>query len=381
MKKKTWGCLIPLILVIVLIAAAVWLRIPTSFRALRLLDSALEKKQLGGALTVLTDDLTGNAHFYWSEVSDERYVCLNVDGMELYYHDEAVWFDNGRGYDLQPLLEGLDAWDEKMLVLAGFRSETRDGQTVYTLQLDEARLALLERLTPVARWLAGSTLSMVEENGTLSELTITTQGICIQAELDHTSQETIPTEVLMQMTAHSLRDVRTLAPLLNACAELAGQEVFGADVKLNVECGPLPISDSAQVYGAKDSLYFFRGGKTSELSLSGMEDTSALFWGLGWTLSRDAELMADEDGSQIYTLTVDAEVLNDLFSTVLPELNGLDISLEDGTMTVTLRSERITALTMACSGEMPFLITTIPMEFSVELVRMEGAVTLPEEIR
>ena len=78
---------------------------------------------------------------------------------------------------------------------------------------------------------------------------------------------------------------------------------------------------------------------------------------------------------------MESQTLSELFLTVLPELKGLGIDLDDGTMTVTLREERLTTLSLTCSGEMPFLIATIPMEFSVELDRMEGPVTLPEGIQ
>lgn len=381
MKKRGCGCLIPLILIVALGAAAVWLRVPESFRALRLLETAMEERNLAGSVTVSAEGMAFNGDFYWCEVRDDRYVCLSAEGVELYYHDEAVYFDNGRGYDLSSLLEHVNEWDENLLLFAGFRKEISDGQALYTLQLDETRLSLLERFTPEASAIAGVTLTLAEENGQLSALTVQNEGLLIQAELDHDSEKTIPTEILMRMTGEDLMDIQVLTPLFTACAELADQEVFGSEVKLNVDCGPLPISDTAQLYGTKDALWFSRSGQLSELSLSGMEDTAALFWGLGFTLCRDGVLVSSADGSQTYTLTVEAQTLNDLFLTILPELKGLGIDLDDGTMTVTLREERLTALSLTCSGEMPFLIATIPMEFSVELDRMEGPVTLPEGIQ
>lgn len=380
MKNNRWGCFAPLILIVLLVAAAVWLRIPASLRAWSLLNRTMEQRNLGGTVTVRSEEFAISGDVYWCEVSDDRYVCLNAGGENLYFHDEEIWFANGRGYDLEPLLDGLGDFDEKLFLLAGFRTEKQDGKILYTLQMDESRLALLERFAPNAHYLADSTLTMVEENGELMELNVTAQGISVQASLDHTIQKTIPTEVLMQMTDANLRDVRTLAPLFNACSELVGQSVFGADVKLDVDCGPLPISDTAQVYGTKEALYFSRSGQISELSLSGMEDTSSMFWALGFSLIRDGELASNTDGTQSYTLTVEAETLSGLLATVLPELEGLNISLSDGTLTVMLENERLTGMALACSGEMPFLIATIPIELSVELARMDGAVTLPDGI-
>lgn len=184
----------------------------------------------------------------------------------------------------------------------------------------------------------------------------------------------------MVMEQHGLRDIQTLYPLLAACAELAGQDKFGADVRLNVECGPLPISDTAQVYGTQEALYFTRSGVANRLSLDGVDNVSGLFWGLGWTLCRDGSQETDVDGASVYSITVESGQLESLFAELLPELKGLDITFQDGTLKLRIENGRIRALTLNCSGQMPFLITDIPMDFCVELDRMEGVITLPEGI-
>lgn len=384
MKKNIWLWLIPIALVVFLVAGIFLLGIPTSYRAVEALKRTMELEKLSGTVSVqFGEAFQADGEFYWCPVSEKRGCAVFAQGMELYFLDGKVYFGNGRGYDLESLgekLPDLDKFDLKTLYLAGFQSEKLDGGTQYRLELTEKALSKLESRYPGILALAGTELTMVEENGGITACSVTHPKLTIHASLNPDSQKSIPTEVLMTMTGENLRDIQTLCPLFHACMELAEKEVFGGDMSLHVDCGPLPIQDTAKIYGTRDAIYFTRGGSTVQMSLSGLDHNQDLFLGLGWALCKDGELTENPDGAQIYTLTTDGDILQNLFEEMLPELSGLDITIRQGLMRVTIQDQRISAMSLACSGEMPFLIITIPMELSMEITRIPEPVTLPDNL-
>lgn len=384
MKKKMWLCFVPIALVVCLAAGIFLLGIPTSYRAVEALKRTMELDKLSGTVSVqFGEAFQTDGEFYWCPVSEGRGYAVSAQGMELYFLDGKVYFGNGRGYDLESLedeLPDLDEFNLNALYLVGFKSEKLDSGTQYRLGLTEKTLSKLEGRYPGILALAGTELTMVEENGVITACSVTHPTLSIRASLNSDSQKTIPTEVLMTMTGENLRDIQSLSPLFHACMELAEKEVFGGDMSLHVDCGPLPIQDTAKVYGTRDAIYFTRGGSTSRMSLSGLDHNQELFLGLGWALCKDGELTENPDGSQIYTLTTDGDMLQNLFEEMLPELSGLDITIRKGLMSVTIQDQRLRAMSLACSGEMPFLIITIPMELSMEITRMPEPVTLPDNL-
>lgn len=388
MNRKHTGCLVALIVLLVSIAgvtAAFALGIPAGFQVLKLAERTMEQPNLSGSVTVTGTEFSMEAEFYWCDLADERYVCVNAQGLELYCHDEVVYFDNGRGYDLsalfEPLVSKLEDFSPYVLLLAGFHQEQADGEMIYTLTLDEEKLRLLERFAPEAAsglsGYEGSVLTLSAVGGELTGLELFMGDLTIHASMDSSIRNTIPPEVMIQISGGDVHDPGEVLPLLLACQEAAGENPFGADVQLQVACGPLPISDTAQVYATENALYFTRGGTTTELPLSG---TDELFLGLAWTFCRDGSVVTSPDGAVTYSASVDAAYLDELFRAVLPELEGLGISFGDGSLTLTVENSRLSQMGLTCSGEMPFLVTTIPVDVSLALNRMAGEVSLPEGI-
>lgn len=387
MKRRKWGCLVPLIFLMiacVIIAAAMYvLRIPESYQALRLLEQGLERKNQAGTITFAPDgsEAAMEADFYWCDLADERYACLSASGMELYYHDEGLYFDNGRGYDLSPLLEGIMDLEPEALLLAGFQQEKTEMENRYVLRIESDGLRMLERFSgEAAAALApyeGSSLTLASEDDVLKriELDIPDQ-FSAQIMLYDNTERTIPTDVLMGMQKEKLLSVQTVTPLIEACVSIVQQEVFGADATLNVECGPLPIQDSAQVYGKLDKLYFVRGDSVYELGDG--TNSSGLFLALAWEMCRSG-MVSTENGSSVYTMSVDGGVLESVFSAVLPEVEGLGIHYEEGMLTVSV-NDGFQNMNLSGSGSMPFLIATIPITVDVELRMMDGAIRLPDGI-
>lgn len=383
MKKRKLGCLIPLILLLAFAAGIIlWLRIPTSFRAFHLVSQMLDQKAASGTITVHTDGFSCQIPFFWNTIGDERYLCLELNGETLYCHDASVWFDTGRGYDLSGVLDSLalpEELDEKVLLLGRFQQEALPDGSRLTMELTQEQL---QRVLPSTDTPSRLRLSMTESDGSLSTIAAELgQNTSVTVSLNSVCNQRVPTEMVMQMTDESLTDIRVMEPVFRACFELAGQEVSGAEAKLNVVCGPLPIRDTAALYRTGGSLYFVRGGNVMELFSGEQVDDGTLGLALAWSLCRDGIWTSTGRNAGILAMPVSPEVLDRLLVSLIPELDGLGITLGEGALEVAIEQAEFVSFTLGCAGEFPFLVTTVPLEIEVELNRMEGQISLPEEIR
>lgn len=385
MEHKRRGCLLPLLVVLVtiagLVAGAVAMHIPESFAALRLMKEAFDAEAMSGSVCVETAEQKLDASFYWCDLADERYSCISSAGMELYYHDEALYFDNGRGYDLEPLTQRIDEFEPALLLLAGFRRMQEEDAESFFLSVDTDWIEAIRRISPSAGAalldFAGSQLTLTAHNGVLTEITLLLpDNIRASIRLQRDCDQTIPTDVLMEIRNRELLPLSSVEPLIRGCITLAQQDVFGADAALKVECGPLPISDTAQVYGTRKGLYLVRSGSVHDLS-SGL-DTGEIALALGWELCRIGVAESD-NGITTYRLDVEGAVLQQVFGAVLSEIRGLGIDFYGGSLTVTV-SDGIDTLSLKGSGNMPFLITNIPIQVAIQMEMMDGTIDLPEGI-
>lgn len=375
MKQKRSGWLIlPLVILTVVIAVILLLRFPTGLRVLKLLERTAERERMSCAVRLETEDFTGEATLSRYELHDERYYGVDFGGERLYLHDGTVYFSNGNGYAIDPWLDELgvpEEFDEKLLLLAGFREETDGEDTFYVFCPEDSPLRLLRSIIPelAENWENIRSLRVLlrEEDGAIGSVTVQHERLSLSMDVLPDVPEPIPTEDLMKFTGQTLPDIRTLAPLLNACGRiLQASDDLRADLSLAVECGPLPIRDTAELYLSQDGLRLVRGGQATELT-SGQEDGTSVILALGWMMVRDGAWEPAGTDSGTFLLTVPAEDLETALVTVLPELAGLDFTLDDGILTVQIASGAFTGMELTCSGQMPFLITTIPLSIQIDL--------------
>lgn len=385
LERKKMGCLVPILIIFLLLAgflAAVFaLHIPTSWTALHLLEQAFDDDTVSGTISVNAQGQKLEAAFYWCEILDERYACISGSDMALYYHEDALFFENGRGYDLRPLTDRVDEFEPAILLLAGFQKISIEEADFYALTLNDDKIEIIKRLIPSVgphlEEYKGAQLILTEQNGILTGITLRfPDSVEAAVYLRSDSTQSIPTEVLMKIDERNLMPLSSVEPLIRACISLAQQNTFGADATLDVVCGPLPISDTAQIYGTGNDLYLVRNGSVHELGSSFGASEIAL--ALGWELCKSGSIQT-VNGIHTYSVNVDAGMLQEIFEAVLPEIQGLGIEFDDGTASVTV-TDAINTLSLSSSGNMPFLITRVPIQVDIQLDLMDGAVALPSEI-
>ena len=85
----------------------------------------------------------------------------------------------------------------------------------------------------------------------------------------------------------------------------------------------------------------------------------------------------DANGDSVCSLVLDNRAVSHFFSQALPEAAGLGIEFQQAKCAVTVSQDQIRRIRLSCSGEMPFLITQLPIAFSVDLVPVDGPIPLP----
>jgi hypothetical protein len=74
-----------------------------------------------------------------------------------------------------------------------------------------------------------------------------------------------------------------------------------------------------------------------------------------------------EGESTVFRIDLSAEATAQLSAALLPRIANLSIRFGQSQATLVFRNDAISCVTLTANGEVPFLITTIPLAFQAEL--------------
>ena len=376
-RGKWWRRLLILVLVLGLSFLAV--RIYKGFAVRMLLNRTWDQEHQVCNVHMEKPTQLEGITISWDDMEQQRYFTVDIGTEQLYLHNRNLFFSNGTGYDLAGLLDALNMPEELFRYLPFLISPERGfdgGYDTWEFQLPEEPGWFIEKMLPEALhyWEQVQPLRFIlyEEAGWLRYILICDEdlynhdSIYLYLELLNEEPKPIPTELLMQMGTKPLPDIRTLEPLLRAGQELNKPGTTLADMSIRVDCGPLPIQDTGKIRFSEEGLYFARGNNWTELTPESVKREELLL-GLGWMLIRDGVWEPDGTDSGVFALTIPSEDLKGGLLSLIPELEGLDFTLEDGTFTVIIEDHQVTGMELISNGQMPFLITTIPLSIHLEL--------------
>ena len=350
---------------------------------IRMLRHIAEERNAAFTLSANISGEAVSGNLYWNEIGDDRWYCLELEGLQIYLHDDVLYFDKGRGYDLDDYLGELPADPEDMLWCLIFADLTQEGD-VFHLTFSEEMVQRAGKFVPeILLWkstVLESGLSVWLSNNSIAELELQLpEDITV-----HLTREPqvprIPTERIMTMMAATPLPGDLLDPLIQGAMELSERQTLGADVTMVLECGPLPMEEQAELFYADGKIRFFRDGRSFILNLTVPDQTGQISWGLAVLLCRDGEIVPSELGTTRYELTVDPEQIADLIGQLLPESVDLDLRFEEANLELTASGNRWESLTMVCAGGMPFFITELPIGFTMVLELMDAPVQLPDGV-
>ena len=308
-----------------------------------------------GKLQPQVQQFTLTADTFWTEHHDERLLGISAAGCTAYIRAQILYMDTGRAYALPPLSEYSDSLRELALGLLLHGRITKNGD-VYELAMTrpELELHILVTADPVVR---GISLRAVTQDSSVIQATLTPQ----------TPQpHSVPQPVLDAMVLSKMEQPMPLSePLEILLPALQNLLPLRGDLTLGVECGILNLSETVVLRMDDEKAELERKGTTIPLPLPGdlsQADPAAL----ALLLLRNGTFYRDEASAEI-RLDLPPETTNALCATLVPQIQNLGIEFGESNAVMTFRDGALLSVTMNADGEVPFLITTIPVSYRAEL--------------
>lgn len=352
MKKKT-GWILGILAVFAafsLWTAAGRLGVREGLAVIRGLKELISEETLGGTVTLTLGDgqrFSGT----WGSQSwmGKPFLTLSGGGYSLYYYNDILLLENGRGYDLSCLTEGLrlprkeDLW---LLALAGITGEAAGEKVIYRLNLEQAGYPELSLCLETE---AGKVSALAAESG---------DGWQIDLTLDGEAAPEIPVPVLMASRGN-YPSVETLEPLISACLGLAKEETLSGEMTLSLRCSLLTLEEQGLLVWDESGVLLRRPGKEDKILISTEIRPREGALGLGLLFAG----YADPTGRG-YVLELPPEDARALVSAAVPEPEELASVFTGGTVELVFSGGRMDSLVFQLSGQVDFYAISLPVTLS-----------------
>ena len=373
--RKWWR--LPLILALILVIVFLGIQLCKGLWVQMLLDRAWKQDQMIIQLHMESPVSYDDASISWHTVGEVRMFTLNLGQEALYLRKHDLYFSNGRGYALDGLLRELPVTGDQLrniLIFLPWERIPDVGTATWKLVVPEEPGFLIRTLVPQAAqyWpqLSSLNLHLYEESGDLQSVFFQNDFLSGHLELEISQTSPIPTDLLMQIGNAPLPDIRMLDPLLQACLDLNHSESVSGELNIQVDCGPLPIQETAKIQLSEEGLFLGRGDRWTALTPDSAKREDLLL-GFGWILLREGVWHPADSNGGTMLLTLKSEDIHTFLLSILPELEGLNLTLNDGELTIEITDHQFNGINLICSGKLPFLFAEIPLSIILELSLME----------
>ena len=299
--------------------------------------------------------MTLNADTFWTEYHDRPLFGLTAQGMTAWTDGKNLYMDTGKAYALPELSRFRKDLRELAVGMLLHGRVTKQNDT-YSLTMKTEELELYVDITADTRVQAVN-LTAVLPDDTCVQLSLTAK--------DPVSHP-IPQEVADAMVHAKMEppmDIREpLELLLPALEELLPLE---GDLTLGVESGILKLEETVKLRLSSEKAELERKGVIVTLDLP--MDTAALEpLGAALLLLRNGDFLISGRDAEI-KVTLPPETTGQLCAALVPELGNLGMTFGESKAVVSIQDGSLSAVTLTASGEVPFLVTTIPLSFHAEL--------------
>ena len=296
-----------------------------------------------------------NADTFWTEYHDRTLFGLTAEGMTAWTDGENLYMDTGKAYALPELSEFRKSLRELTVGML-FRGRVTKQNDTYSVTMKTEELELYVDITADTRVQAVN-LTVILPDETAVKLSLTSK--------DPVSHP-VPQEVADAMVHAKMEppmDIREpLELLIPALEELLPLE---GDLTLGVESGILKLEERVRLRLSSEKAELVRKGVIVSLDLP--MDTAALEpLGAALLLLRNGDFLIEGSDAQIH-VTLPPEATDQLCAALVPELENLGFAFEESKTVLSIQGGKLSAVTLSAAGEVPFLVTTIPLSFHAEL--------------
>ena len=416
-KRRVWwivgGVVVALIIAGILIYRA---SLKSSVDALLLLKDLSGRRELDMTASVQMDlgdeTLQTDARLFRTQAGGNTILCIEENGVQLYYYDGAIYLENGSAYRTNGLFPDYSTLGEHLLELYNATDVTyarESGEEVYSVTAygKDAEQAL-SLLTPTI----ADSLSAVEsidlcmhvEDGVICS--IEASGSC-QAENSAGQMQpmTVWAELTVQpdaQTAHAVPAAVTdaianggyqgkleltedLVRVLSTASELGRRDPLSARVKLSANCGPVIFDTSLDytrtvkegktvscIRAGVLELYFSgetvlsKDGRTPTASEQTLVKCADLIDLAYRACLEDSVTSEQTENGWRYTLSLSAEQTKQAACAIAPEAEKLDVQYLLGTLELDVQDGAITALRVTTGGSVQVGVVDTQVSISAQ---------------
>ena len=299
--------------------------------------------------------LSLNTDTFWTEYADRPLFGLTAQGVTAYTHGKYLYMDTGKAYAL-PDMSGLRSSARQLawgLLLHGRMSKQGD---TYELSMDTEELELYLDITADSAVRSGSIMAVLPDD-TAVHVSMTSLPA---------TPHSIPKEVLDAMVRTKMEPPMALTEPLEVLLPALEQLIpLEGELALGVECGILELSETVTLRMDTQKAELERKGVIVTLDLpvspAELEPLPAAL-----LLLRNGDFILDGKNASIRT-TLPPEASGALCAALVPQIEGLGMTFSESQAELTITDGRFRTVKLNAGGEVPFLVTTIPLSFSAEL--------------
>lgn len=308
------------------------------------------------SVAVSVNGLSLTASTFWTDQDGQRIYGLTLEDYTAYVGGDILYMDTGRAYTL-PQLELEDAQLRRLLVGAVLYGRITKEENCYYLTLDTDQLRLSAALTVEDGPQTLAVDAAFSLNGSQVELHADARTQQPQA---HPIPQTVQDAIQRAQTQPPISLTEPLEALLPA---LDGLDRIEADVTFGVECGILNLSETVGLYLENGTAELERSGERHALPPLDLPELSPA--GVGLLLLRSGEFSRTGETAQ-FRFELTPEATQELCRGLISQITELGISFDASQTVLTIEDGKFSHLTMNAGGQVPFLVTTIPVSFSAQ---------------
>ena len=301
------------------------------------------------------EQLSFSADTFWTEYNDRPLFGLTAQGITACTDGKNLFLDTGKAYAL-PELTKLRKSARELAVGMLFHGRVTNNGGKYRIDMDTEELEL-HAVFAADRTIRAATVTAVLPDET---------ALSISMQTKEPAPHAIPQPMLDAMVLADMEKplpitepLEILLPALQNLLPLQG------NLTLGVECGILNLSETAVFLMDAEKAELQRSGTTVTLPLPA-ELSRANPAALTLLLLRSADFTRGGSSAQ-FDLTLPAEATGKICSALVPQLADLGITFGESRAILTISDAELTGVSMTAEGEVPFLITSIPISFKAEL--------------
>jgi hypothetical protein len=296
-----------------------------------------------------------NADTFWTEYHDRPLFGLSAQGMTAWTDGKNLYMDTGEAYALPELTQFRKDLRELAVGMLLHGRVTKQNDT-YSLTMKTEELELDVDI------IADNRVQAVNLTAVLPDDTAVQLSITAKDPVSHPVPQPVA-DAMVHAKMEPPTDIREpLELLIPALEELLPLE---GDLTLGVESGILKLEERVRLRLNSETAELERKGVIVTLDLP-VEPAALEPVGAALLLLRNGDFLISGRDAEI-NITLPPETSGQLCAALVPEIGNLGMTLGESTAVVSIREGKMSQITLSAAGEVPFLVTTIPLSFHAEL--------------